>query len=75
MDATTFEKTLNSLLRRVPFQPFTVLLVNGERLNVDSPQLLLFRDGVAIFAAQGEAPCIFDPGAVTRFVADVDVPG
>ena len=32
---------------RVPYKPFTVVLVNGKRFEVDRPSALAFRDGGA----------------------------
>ena len=37
MDRETFDATIRTFKHRAPFRPFTVSLVNGERLEVDHP--------------------------------------
>ena len=49
MIAENFDRTLRAFQRRTPFQPFTVELVSGTRIQVDHPEALVFRDGVAVF--------------------------
>src|ERR1051325_9525098 len=63
MEADNFDLTLNAFKRRSPFRPFTVVLVNGDRFEVDYPGALVVRDGVAIFIAAGGIPRIF---SITR---------
>jgi hypothetical protein len=60
MDRDTFDATILAFKHRVPFRPFTVSLVNGERLELDHPDLMVVRDGVAIFVGPGGIPSIFD---------------
>ncbi len=48
MDRDTFDSTIRTFKHRTPFRPFTVSLVNGERLEVDHPDALAIRDGVAL---------------------------
>lgn len=50
MDRESFDATLRTFKHRTPFRPFTVSLVNGERLEVDRPDAFAVRDGVAMFA-------------------------
>jgi len=71
MDADSFDRTLNAFKRRTPFQPFTVSLVNGDRFEVDFPDALVVRDGVAIFVAAGGTPVIFDHEGVSQFTGDL----
>jgi hypothetical protein len=71
MQADNFDRTLNALKRRSPFRPFTVALVNGDRFEVDFPDALLVRDGVAVFIAAGGIPTIFDHEGVSQFVGDL----
>jgi hypothetical protein len=40
-------------MRRSPFRPFTVALVNGDRFEVDYPDALVVRDGMAVFISAG----------------------
>ena len=39
MEADNFDQTLNAFKRRIPFRPFTVALVNGDRFEVDGQVL------------------------------------
>jgi hypothetical protein len=43
-------------MKRRPFRPFTVALVNGDRFEVDYPKALVFRDGAAVYVASGGRP-------------------
>ena len=69
MEADSFDRTLNAFKRRSPFRPFTVTLVNGDSFEVDFPEALVVRDGVAIFVAAGGVPVIFDHEGVSQFIA------
>jgi hypothetical protein len=56
MTADNFDRTLRAFQRRAPFKAFTVELVSGDRFQVDHPEALVLRDGVAIFVARGGIP-------------------
>jgi hypothetical protein len=71
MDIETFDATIRSFKNRTPFRPFTVSLINGERLEVDFPDALVVRDGVAVFVAPGGIPAIFDHEGVAQVVGDL----
>ena len=71
MEANNFDQTLNAFKRRSPYRPFTVALVNGDRFEVDHPDALVVRDGVAIYIAPGGIPVIFDHEGVSRFIGDL----
>jgi hypothetical protein len=45
-------------------------MVDGDRLEIDHPDSLAVRDGVALFAAPGGVPVVFDHESVTAFVGD-----
>jgi hypothetical protein len=66
-----FDRTLNAFKKRSPFRPFTVALVNGDRFEVDHPEALVVRDGVAIYVAPGGVPVIFDHEGVSQFIGDL----
>ena len=70
MDITQFERSLRAFQRRSPFRPFTVALVNGDRFQVDHPEALVLRDGVAVFIATGGVPMLFDHTSVSQFVGE-----
>jgi hypothetical protein len=40
MTREEFERQLRSLMRQRPFQPFTMVLGTGERIDVDVPEAL-----------------------------------
>ena len=65
MEAGHFDRSLRAFQRRAPFHPFTVALVSGERFQVDHPEALVVRDGVAVFIAAGGAPMLFDHESVS----------
>jgi hypothetical protein len=71
MDRETFDATIRAYRHRAPFRPFTVSLVNGERLEVDFPDALVVRDGVAVFVAPGGVPAIFDHEGVAQVIGDL----
>ncbi len=71
MDRDTFDNTLRAFKRRTPFHPFTVAMVNGDRLEVDHPDALVVRDGVALFAGPGGVPVIFDYEGVSQVIGDL----
>jgi hypothetical protein len=71
MDRDTFDSTIRTLKHRRPFQPFRVAMVNGDRVEVDHPDALAVRDGVALFAAPGGVPWVFDHEGVSQVIGDL----
>src|SRR5687767_15108311 len=71
MEADNFNNTLTAFRRRVPFRPFTVTLVNGDRFEVDHPDALVIRDGVAVYIGPGGVPVLFDHQGVSQVVGDL----
>ena len=69
MTADNFERVLNGLADRKPFQVFTVELHGGRRFEVDHPRALVVRDGVAVFIAPGGVPIWFDHDSVNQIIA------
>lgn len=65
-----FERTLRAFQRRSPFRAFTVALVNGDRFQIDHPEALVLRDGVAVYVAAGGAPMLFDHEGVNQFIGE-----
>ena len=68
MTAENFDRVLNRLAERKPFQVFTVELHGGQRFEVDHPRALVVRDGVAVFLAPGGAPIWFDHDSVNQII-------
>jgi hypothetical protein len=73
MDVENFERTLRLFQRRAPFQAFTVELVSGEKFQVDHPEALVHRAGVAIYVSPTGVPTLFDHDGVCRVIGD-DLP-
>jgi hypothetical protein len=70
MDVSQFERSLRAFQRRTPFRSFTVALVDGDRVQVNHPEALVLRDGVAVFIAAGGIPTLFDHTSVSQFVGE-----
>jgi hypothetical protein len=64
-----FDRALIALRDRTPFQIFTVELHGGRRFEVDHPNALVVRDGVAVFVAPGGIPVLFDHDSVNQLIA------
>lgn len=70
-DGDNFDHALNALKQRVPYRPFTVVLINGTRFEVDHPGALVLRDGVAVYVGPGGIPVLFDHEGVNQLVGDL----
>ena len=71
MDRETFTTTIQALQNRRPFNPFTVALVDGERYEVDRPNFLAVREGIASLIAPGGVPVYFDHEGVSQVIGDL----
>lgn len=71
MEVEHFDRTMTTFKRRIPFQPFTVALVNGDRYEVDHPESVVVRDGVAVYVAPGGFPVIFDHEGVSQIIGEL----
>jgi hypothetical protein len=71
MERERFDNTLRMLTQRRPFQTFTVAMVNGDRLEVDFPNAIAFRDGTALYIAPGGIPVWFDHEGVSQVIGDL----
>ena len=68
MTAENFDALLLTLVRRQPYQVFTVELNGGDRFEIDHPGALVVRDGVAVFLAPGGIPKWFDHDSVNQII-------
>lgn len=59
MEVEQFERSLWAFQRRDLFRSFTMAVVNGDRFQVDHPEALVVRAGVAAFIAAGGVPTLF----------------
>ena len=66
MEVNAFELALKTFSRRAPFKPFIVELVSGAHLQIDHPEALVTRRGVAIHFATDGNPTLFDHESVSR---------
>jgi hypothetical protein len=71
MDRETFTATVEALQTRRPFQPFTVALVDGDRYEVDRPNVLALGDGAAVLLAPGNVPVFLDHQSVSQVIGDL----
>lgn len=71
MDRETFSSTIRAFKHRAPFRPFTVAMVNGDRLEVDHSDALALRNGMAVFVAPGNVPVFFDHEGVSQIIGDL----
>lgn len=71
MDRDTFDQTIRVFKNRTPFHPFTIAMQNGDRLEIDHPDALAIRDGVALFAGPGGVPSVFDHESVNRIIGEL----
>ena len=71
MTSEHFEQLFEALCGRAPFHPFTVELTGGYRFEVDHPQAMVVRAGVAVFLRPGGVPVWFDHESVTQIVGDI----
>ena len=71
MTAEHFEQIFDALCHRSPFHPFTVEIVGGQRFEIDHPQAMVVRDGVAVFLQPGGVPVWFDHESVSQVVGDI----
>ena len=71
MDRETFTQTVRVFRNRMPFRPFTVALVNGDRYEVDRPDTLAVGEGIAILISPGGVPVFFDHEGVSQVIGDL----
>lgn len=62
------EQTLRTFLRRRPFQPFTVILSDGQRIDVDIPKAVAFGGGGGGFIYPTEGPIFFECEEVSQII-------
>jgi hypothetical protein len=70
MTSEHFDRTFRAFQKRAPFKVFTVELVSGQRFQVDHPEALVLRDGVAVFVAKGGVPVLFDHEGVSQVLGE-----
>jgi hypothetical protein len=66
MVAQHFEHVLRTFQKRQPFKSFSVELMSGTRIEVDHPEALVLRGGVAVYIDSAGVPVLFDHHSVGR---------
>jgi hypothetical protein len=69
MTKEDFEQQLRTFLRRRPFQPFTVVLTTGERIEVDVPEAVAMGGGAAGYLDPAGEATLFDCEDVSEITA------
>ena len=71
MSAETFEAAVGPYLSSRPFRPFTLVLNDGTRLEVDHPSGFLHRAGTGGHLDAAGMPTLFRAGDVSEVVGDL----
>jgi hypothetical protein len=67
-----FEKTLLQFQKRSPFRSYRVRFTSGEHIDVDHPEALVARGGVAVYLAADGTPTLFDHESISEVVGKTD---
>ena len=70
MTTQNFDRSLQAYQRRKPFRSFRVRFVSGDHIDVDHPEALVMRSGVAVFINSAGVPTLFDHESVSEVVGD-----
>ena len=71
MTPEVLEATIDGLCQRSPFHPFTLMMTNGSRLEVDHPKAVHFYRGFGVFYGPGGLPNFFETGGVNHVARDL----
>ncbi len=72
MTTEHFDKTLQACQKRHPFRSYMVRFVSGEHIDVDHPEALVIRAGVAVYLNSKGVPTLFDHESVSEVVGEVE---
>jgi hypothetical protein len=72
MTVKNFDKTLRAYQKREPFQSFRVRFVSGQHIDVDHPEALVTRAGVAVYIAPDGTPTLFDHEGVSEVIGKTE---
>ena len=75
MSAEMLEAAIETYMGRQPFHPFTLVLNNGTRLEVDHPRGLMYRNGTGVHGGPLGVPTLFEADGVTEVLGDLARPG
>ena len=71
MNPDTLDASIDTLRRKQPFHPFTLVMNDGAKLEVDHPKALTYYKGTGVFIGPGGAPEIFSSESVNRVIGDL----
>ena len=73
MNSESLQIALAAYTRQQPFHPFTLVMTDGSRLEVDSPLAVAFSsaNGRVVFLGPGGVPQIFNSESVNRVIGDL----
>jgi hypothetical protein len=71
MTADQFDNVINALCEQRPFQPFTILLVDGMKIEIDHPRALVNQNGQALMYLPGGKPMWFGSDTVSKIVREM----
>ena len=74
MSADILEAAIETYMDRRPFHPFTLVLNNGTRLEVDHPRGLMYRNGTGVHGGPLGVPTLFEADGVTEVIGDLSRP-
>jgi hypothetical protein len=66
MTIDNFTLILRIFMERKPFSAFTIEMFGGRLYEIDHPEAMFVRDGIAVFAAPGSLPVCFDHESVNQ---------
>jgi hypothetical protein len=66
-----FNRSLSALQRRRPFRSYCVRFISGDEIEVDHPEALVTRAGVAVYIDPAGVPTLFDHESVSEFIGEV----
>ncbi len=72
MESESFDRSLRTFCRRVPFRPFTVELLSGTRFQVEHPEALAVNGGTAVYITPDGTPSLFDHHSVSQLIGTAD---
>ena len=75
MSADSLAAAIDMHLLHQPFHPFTLVLNNGTRLEVDHYRGLMYRNGLGVHGGPMGVPTLFEADAVSEVVGDLSAGG
>jgi hypothetical protein len=72
MQTEAFERSLRAFVRRAPFEPFTVELMNGARFEVLHADAPAFNGGLAVYIGPDGTPSLFDHESVSQWLGSAN---